>query len=259
MKLKKVSTLAAVCVCGALMFSGCSFSSVMDKILGRTEEVVENEEEPVEKDVRQVDDTLEKPAFTVSPQGSVQFPVGSEASPISAEASVGDGGTVTYQWYYNNVNVNGGGEKMEGQTENTCIPDTSTVGTYYYYVVATNNKEDRIAMSVSTTVEVQIVPEGSWVDENNMKRYQLYDGTYVTNTWKDIDGQRYCFDENGYMRSNQWFQDVDGSWYYLNPDGTMARDTEIDGYAVDSEGRSEAKKNAMSGGGQPADGSGTVQ
>ena len=32
-----------------------------------------------------------------------------------------------------------------------------------------------------------------------------------------------------------WFQDGD-KWYYLNDDGTMARDTDVDGYHLGSDG-----------------------
>ena len=38
------------------------------------------------------------------------------------------------------------------------------------------------------------------------------------------------------MRSNGWYQEGD-AWYYLNPDGSMAHDTVVDGYTVDSNGR----------------------
>lgn len=245
MRIGKLSTLAAVCLVGTMMLSGCSLSGTMDKILGHTEKVVDQEatSTSVKKDVKTVDPNIEKPTFTANLEGSIQFAVGAEATPLTVEAVVNDGGTITYQWYTNNVNTNGGGGKIDGQTQNTCIPDTSEEGTRYYYVVATNNKGNSISKSTSTVVEVKIVPEGNLVDEEGVRRFQLFDGSYATSVWKDIDGQRYAFDENGNMRTG-WFQDGDGSWYYLNPDGTMARDVEIEGHAIDSEGRSESKKQA---------------
>lgn len=247
MKIKKLSTIAAVCLAGSMLLTGCSFSGTMDKILGHTEKVVEKNESSTsaKKDTKKVDPNMEKPTFTANLEGVTQVAVGTEASPLTVEAVVNDGGTVTYQWYTNNVNSNGGGDKIEGETQNTFVPDASEQGTRYYYVVATNNKGDSISKSTSGTMEVQIVPEGSWVEEEGgVRKFQLFDGSYATSIWKDIDGQRYAFDENGNMRTG-WFQDGEGSWYYLNPDGTMARDMEVEeGITVDSEGRSEAKRQA---------------
>lgn len=245
MKLKRINTIAAACLCSVVLLSGCSFSETVDNILGKTEKVVEDEfsSAPEKKDVMIVDPNMAKPSFSVNLEGSIQFAVGTEATPLTVEAAVSDGGTVTYQWYVNNVNSNGGGDKVAGATENTCVPETKEEGTWYYYVVATNTKDNHIAKSTSGTMEVSIVPEGNWVDENNLKKYQLFDGSFVTSAWKDIDGQRYAFDENGYMRTG-WYRDADGACYYLNPDGTMARDVEIEGYPIDSEGKSEAKRQA---------------
>lgn len=242
MRLRKISILAAMCLFGSMLLTGCSFSGTLDKILGHTEKVVEGDaEKEVKKEVKVVDSTLESPSFTVNLEGSVNYAVGMEASPLSVEAVVNDGGNVTYQWYYNNVNANGGGERVEGQTGNTCVPDTTELGTWYYYVVAINNHDDHIAMATSNTIEIKVVPEGNWVNVEGYPKYQLYDGSFVTNGWRDIDGQRYAFDENGYLRYG-WFKDSDEMWYYLNPDGTMARDAEIDGYAIDSNGVSADKR-----------------
>ena len=195
MKLKRINTIAAVCLCSVVLLSGCSFSETVDNILGKTEKVVEDEfsSAPEKKDVMIVDPNMAKPSFSVNLEGSIQFAVGTEATPLTVEAAVSDGGTVTYQWYVNNVNSNGGGDKVAGATENTCVPETKEEGTWYYYVVATNTKDNHIAKSTSGTMEVSIVPEGNWVDENNLKKYQLFDGSFVTSAWKDIDGQRYAF------------------------------------------------------------------
>lgn len=57
--------------------------------------------------------------------------------------------------------------------------------------------------------------------------------SYVTN-WEKIDGQWYYFDSNGYMKTG-WVND-NGSWYYLYGDGTMAHDTTIEGYYLNSSG-----------------------
>lgn len=244
MKTKKTMAFAAICLGSALLLNGCSFSETLDQILGHTEKVAEHTQDLSDKKtVDVVDPDLQKPTFTVNLEGSVKYAAGMEAEALKAEATVDDGGAVTYQWYANNINANGGGELLEGKTESTCIPDTTSEGTRYYYVVATNRKGNSVAKSTSSTVEVNILPEGNWVEKNGKKLFQLYDGSYVKNAWKDIDDQRYAFDADGYMRSG-WFKDTDNEWYYLNPDGTMAKDTQIDEYKIGADGKSADKKAA---------------
>ena len=244
MKIKKIGSIAALCMLSTSLLTGCSFQSAMDTVLGHTEKVTESAANATSnKDVKEVDTSLEAPAFSVNLEGAVTFAIGSEATPLTVEAAVTDGGTVSYQWYRNNMNTSGGGIPVEGQTEASCVPDTSEEGKTYYFVVATNNHDTKVNKATSGIVEVNIVPEGSWVDQDGYKMYQIYDGSFVTSAWKDIDGQTYAFDENGHMRSG-WLQEADGSWYYFNPDGTLARDTEIEGYAVGSDGKSDAKAQA---------------
>ena len=85
-------------------------------------------------------------------------------------------------------------------------------------------------------------------------------GYRATNTWWDVDGKSYCFDENGHMRTG-WISDeggtrycgengamltraqqIDGIWYYFAPgSGYRVTDTwwEIDGkdYCFDENGQ----------------------
>ncbi len=247
MRKRNKSTLTVLFLIGAFALSGCSSSKISDKITGDTDKAIEESDSKAKKDekkdTKKVDGSLEKPNFTANLEGQVQYVVGKEADPLTVEASVGDGGTISYQWYSNNVNSNGGGEQVEGQTQNTYVPDTSAEGTRFYYVVATNTKEDSISKSTSATVEVQILPEGSWVEDGGYKKYKLQDGSFVTNAWKDIGGKHYLFDENGNMKVG-WYQDGNGDWYYMNPDGNMARDTEVEGFKIGSDGKSEDKKKA---------------
>lgn len=85
------------------------------------------------------------------------------------------------------------------------------------------------------------------------------DRTYPANTWKEINGAWYYFDQNGYCLMNSWIRSQDGTtwyfcgdtgamvtnvwvmsgdkWYYCGPDGAMwtSRRTP-DGYYVDANG-----------------------
>jgi gliding motility-associated-like protein len=49
--------------------------------------------------------------------------------------SSGGLGAFSYQWFSNTVNSNTGGTPIAGETNNTFIPPTNTVGTLYYYCV----------------------------------------------------------------------------------------------------------------------------
>lgn len=49
--------------------------------------------------------------------------------------------------------------------------------------------------------------------------YQLDDGTYAKNGWKNINGTWYYFDPYGYMETG-WVKD-NGTWYYLDSSGAM--------------------------------------
>ncbi|MEY8337757.1 hypothetical protein AALB16_06950 [Lachnospiraceae bacterium 62-35] len=75
---------------------------------------------------------------------------------------------------------------------------------------------------------------GSWVEEDGRPRYYNDDGTPVSG-WVEEDGAMYYTDSNGYMKTG-WIKD-DRSWYYFTEDGTMASDTWIDNYYVNTNGK----------------------
>ena len=208
-----------------------------------------------DSDAVHVDANLEKPVFSVNPVESLQIPVGNTSGKLTCEAGITGEGTVTYQWYKNNVNSNGGGTPIEGATEVTYQVDTSAEGKDYYYVVATNTVGNTVSMATSTVTEVTVIPAGKWVQNENGWQYQNNDGSYATNTWQNIDGYWYVFDENSYMvtgwywSGEEWYYladngqmqtgwfTQDGEEYYLDPDtGVMARNTTIDGHEMNSSG-----------------------
>ena len=51
--------------------------------------------------------------FSVNLEGSVNYLIHEEAAPLTVEASAGETGNVTYQWYVNSVEANGGGTRIE--------------------------------------------------------------------------------------------------------------------------------------------------
>lgn len=63
--------------------------------------------------------------------------------------------------------------------------------------------------------------------------------------WKQIGGEWYFFDINGYMKTG-WIQDG-GKWYYLNDDGAMLKNITINGYKLNSHGEwIQASQNSLS-------------
>ncbi|MCL2046744.1 MAG: S-layer homology domain-containing protein, partial [Oscillospiraceae bacterium] len=60
------------------------------------------------------------------------------AANLSVTAISPDGGTLSYQWYRNTTASYIGGTLITGATNTSYTPDTSVVGTFYYYVVVTN-------------------------------------------------------------------------------------------------------------------------
>lgn len=62
--------------------------------------------------------------------------------------------------------------------------------------------------------------EEKWVlvDDDSWK-YQLSDGSFVTNTWKQIKNVWYYFDKNSYMVKGWLYKD--SQWYYLSDSGAM--------------------------------------
>jgi len=65
--------------------------------------------------------------------------------------------------------------------------------------------------------------------------YYLKSNYLLSNGWEDLNGKWYYFDESGIMKSD-WIK-INNQWYYLYPNGELATNTTIDGYAIDSDGR----------------------
>ena len=87
--------------------------------------------------------------------------------------------------------------------------------------------------------------EGSWTFLDDSGRFYKNCWAAIYNPYADpAQGQSsfdwFCFDENGSMRTG-WFQDPDGSYYYLNSasDGTrgkMLSGTVVDGNLLNTDG-----------------------
>lgn len=81
------------------------------------------------------------------------------------------------------------------------------------------------------------VLQTGWVKDGNRWRY--YDGAKAHKGWLHLktDGEEkiYYLNKKGLLESGKWVK-IDGKWYYFYPDGTLAVNTKIDGYEIDSKG-----------------------
>jgi len=245
--------------CMTVSMTGCSADSVLDKLLSVTDPKPDKKTEATKEDSSDKKDSagekeVAKPEFTTNLSGAVTYAVNAKASALTVEATTTDDGSITYQWYKSQTDTNGGGTLIDGATEASYTPPTDTEGTLYYYVVATNTIGSSTNGATSDTAEVIVSADGTipsesedqagaskvlgkWVQNNDGWWYDNGDGTYPRNAWKQIDGKWYAFDEKGYMRTG-WFKDGD-SWYYLLDSGEMAKDTDIEGYHIGSNGKME--------------------
>ena len=73
------------------------------------------------------------------------YTVGATATALSVEATVSDGGTLTYQWYKNEV-------KITGATSKSYTPSTAEAGTFTYKVVVTNTNNNVNGEKTATAV-----------------------------------------------------------------------------------------------------------
>ena len=81
------------------------------------------------------------------------------------------------------------------------------------------------------------VLQTGWVKDGNRWRY--YDGAKAHKGWLHLktDGEEkiYYLNKEALLESGKWVK-IDGKWYYFYTDGTLAVNTQIDGYEVDSKG-----------------------
>jgi hypothetical protein len=83
---------------------------------------------------------------------------------ITATASVGDTGTLTYQWYRNMEENSRTGTPITGAVGTTYMPSTASPGTTYYYVKVTNTLKGQTSTATSNIVGVTVHAGGGSVD-----------------------------------------------------------------------------------------------
>ncbi len=105
-----------------------------------------------------------KPAFTTQPKDG-KYGWGDTADALGVEAGFADGetaqkGDISYQWYSNSVESTEGGTAIEGATESTYIPSTTTaIGDVWYWCVATSSISGvPVSSAASNAAKVTVGP-----------------------------------------------------------------------------------------------------
>lgn len=79
---------------------------------------------------------------------------------------------------------------------------------------------------------------GEWVAAGEDQWQYIEDDGEVVIGWLDLDNDRYYLDEDGCRVNGRWTK-ISRYWYYFDEDGILARDTWVDNYHVDTEGRKD--------------------
>lgn len=224
-----------------LTLAACSTSQVTEVFDDLVEDTAEENATvtPLPKtaitDPKKIDTSLAEPKFEKNLKGSITLARG-EKYDLEVSASSSDGGVITYQWYKNNVNYNGGGSPITGATNASYTVNANEVGSVFYYVVAINNHNDVCNMATSGTYEITTVKDGKWESDEFGKKYVNEDGTYPMETWITIEEETYHFDSAGYV-SVGWLG-AGSSFYYFDEDGKLLKNGSTpDGYETDENGK----------------------
>ena len=100
-----------------------------------------------------------KPIITTQPTGAT-YTKGATATALKVVAS---GDDLTYQWYSNTSNSTSGATKIDGATNSTYTPSTSTVGTKYYYCIVSSGS----CSTTSNIVSIVVTPTYTVTYEDN--------------------------------------------------------------------------------------------
>lgn len=80
-----------------------------------------------------------------------------EEAKIELETSVADGGTLSYEWYWNDKAENRDGKLLEDETERKLELNTEFIGTDYYYCIVTNTNNGLTESIVTPVITVRII------------------------------------------------------------------------------------------------------
>ena len=205
MRRMRSAAAAAAAIFSAVLLTGCSLVGSAQKLFNGTvadggESVKAASVDGIVVKPETIDLSIPAPEFAAELTGTTNVAVGTVVT-LDGTATVSDGGTVTYQWYSNSVEKNGGGTLIPGATEATYTPDTSEGRTTFYYVVAANSHNELLNKVTSGLHTVRVWDNMYWqqnADNGGFQYLNRADGTYPTNTSMEVDGVQYSFNDEGY-------------------------------------------------------------
>lgn len=103
----------------------------------------------------------------------------------------------------------------------------------------------------------QTVNGNRWEQDSNGWRFVKADGSYARNECMMINNEIYCFMDNQYMVSNNWYS-IGGIWYFFRPSGGMAKSrwVQTNGYWYYVDGNGSLAVNTTTPDGFKVDGNG---
>ncbi|MCI9180759.1 MAG: hypothetical protein HFG50_12275 [Lachnospiraceae bacterium] len=122
-----------------------------------------------------------------------------------------------------------------------CSPKQNFTETLQEDRIMKLHKKQLLAMGLAAGLSVlSVIPAmaGEWAQleggEFWQKRYVEADGTYPTSTWKEIDGNVYYFDQDGFTVTGWRF--IDQNWYYFETNGVRMSNLVCNGGRLDENG-----------------------
>ena len=110
------------------------------------------------------------PTISSQPSATAQMTCQNGTAFTALSVTATGSGTLTYQWYSNTTQSNTGGTSLgSGATSSSYIPDNTTAGTLYYYVVVTNSgcfTTSNVSGAFNVSVLPTITTQPSTTDQN---------------------------------------------------------------------------------------------
>lgn len=132
----------------------------------------------------------------------------------------------TIQWYCNTSASNSGGTPIEGETDITYTPSTSSCGTYYYYAVATN----RAGETASNVITLSVKEYDAYFSTNAKAYYSVSVSTNETpyteiaSTYATTDGGA-IYAHNGYSSAQGMVVTTYSNSFCMTQSGTYFKIT----------------------------------
>ncbi|WP_445752811.1 PKD domain-containing protein, partial [Polaribacter sp.] len=108
-------------------------------------------------DVYQVN-VIPDPIIDAQPLASQELCQNAIPADLSVVVSGGTASNKTYQWYRNNANSTIGGTAIVGATNSSYTPSSATIGTRYYYVIASQSDSGCSVTSAVSSVKINEAP-----------------------------------------------------------------------------------------------------